>query len=166
MEEIDSKTDASWEVRRAGNADVEGVMNLLLQVNRVHHEGRPDLFRGPTTKYSAEELPGIFADDTRPVFVLVSGGKVLGYAFCLLQEHSGDRLLCDVRTLYIDDICVDSAARGMKVGSRLYERCLEHARDLGCHNVTLNVWALNPVAQKFYEKMGMKPQKTTMETIL
>lgn len=155
-------------IRRAENRDIPDIMRLLTQVNMVHHLGRPDLFNGPTTKYTEAELADLIPDDSRPIFVQTDEAdtRALGYAFCILQEHRGDRLMADIRTLYIDDICVDETCRGQRVGQRLYEHVLEHARALGCHNVTLNVWACNPGAMRFYEKMGMRVQKTGMETVL
>ena len=154
-------------IERANSGDIPRVLELLTQVNMVHHNGRPDLFRGPTTKYSAEELETLFRDSRRPVFVYRGGtGEILGYAFCVLNEVRGDRLLQDIRTLYIDDLCVDEKVRGQGVGRALYEYVLDYARREGCYNVTLNVWSLNGPAMKFYEKCGLRPQKVGMETIL
>ena len=45
-------------IRRARQEDIPGILDLLVQVDMVHHRGRPDLFKGPATKYSAEELSG------------------------------------------------------------------------------------------------------------
>ncbi len=154
-------------IERANSGDIPRVLELLTQVNMVHHNGRPDLFRGPTTKYSAEELETLFRDSRRPVFVYRGGtGEILGYAFCVLNEVRGDRLLQDIRTLYIDDLCVDEKVRGQGVGRALYQYVLDYARREGCYNVTLNVWSLNGPAMKFYEKCGLRPQKVGMETIL
>ena len=153
-------------VRPATKTDLPALMSLLVQVNMVHHVGRPDLFRGPTTKYTEAELAAILTDPATPVFVAVDdSGKVLGHGFCVLQ-HSGGRLMEDHDTLYIDDICVDEAARGLGVGRALYEAILAFARQKGCYNVTLNVWTCNPGAMRFYEKLGLKPYKVGMETIL
>ncbi len=154
-------------VRRAEAKDADAVMGLLVQVNRVHAEGRPDLFK-LATKYTKDELLAIMADDQTPVFVFEDeDGRVCGHAFTIRQEIPEDhQLLQPVKTLYIDDICVDEAARGKHVGSALYEHVIAFARENGFYNVTLNVWALNPAAQKFYEAMGMQVQKTGMETIL
>ena len=154
-------------IRRAEPRDTEAVLRLLVQVNMVHHLGRPDLFKGPATKYSAEELAEIFADDRRPVFVYEDAqGRVLGYAFCVLQQHAGSRLMTDIKTLYIDDLCVEETARGKHIGRSLYDYVLDYARGIGCYNVTLNVWTCNPSAIKFYEAMGLKPQKIGMEMLL
>ena len=153
-------------IRKARQEDIPGILNLLLQVDMVHHRGRPDLFKGPATKYNAEELRGILADEATPVFVCTDGnGPVLGHGFCILQ-HSGGQLMEEHDTLYIDDICVDENARGLGAGRALYERILDYAREKGCYNVTLNVWSCNPGAMAFYEKLGLVPYKIGMEKIL
>ena len=153
-------------VRPATPADIPALMALLVQVNMVHHNGRPDLFKGPTTKYTEAELEQILQNDDTPVFVCVDeDDRVLGHGFCVLERYGG-QLMTERTTLYIDDICVDEAARGRGVGRALYDAILAFARERGCHNVTLNVWSCNPGAMKFYEKLGMKPYKVGMETIL
>ena len=154
-------------IRRAMEKDIPDVLRLLVQVCMVHHNGRPDLFKGPATKYTAEQLEEIFRDNRRPVFVLADeNDRVLGYAFCVFQEHPGDNILTDIRTLYIDDLCVDEDCRGQHIGKRLYEHVLDFARKNDCYNVTLNVWNCNESAMKFYQKCGLVPQKIGMEKIL
>lgn len=154
-------------IRRAEVRDMDGINSLLLQVCMVHHNGRPDLFKAGGKKYTDEELIAIIQDDRTPIFVAVDETEtVLGYAFCIFQQHIGNNILTDIKTLYIDDLCVDENIRGQHIGKRLYERVLEFAKESGCYNVTLNVWSLNESAMKFYEKCGLKPQKIGMETIL
>ena len=153
-------------VRRAEDRDIPAVLNLLVQVNMVHHNGRPDLFKGPTTKYTAEELKAIFSNGETPVFVCTDeDDRVLGHGFCIMEQYGG-QLMTERTTLYIDDICVDENARGRGVGRALYEHILDYAREAGCYNVTLNVWSCNPGATAFYEKLGMVPYKIGMEKIL
>lgn len=152
-------------IRRAEPRDIPAVLRLLRQVNLVHHQGRPDLFR-LATKYGADDLAAIFSNDDAPVFVYDEDGAILGHAFCQIQTVQNDRLLCDRKTLYVDDICVDEAARGRGVGKALYTHVRDYARSLGCYNLTLNVWSCNPNALRFYERMGLVPQKVGMEQIL
>ena len=156
-------------VRRAMTQDIPQLERLLSQVLEVHHAGRPDLFKPNARKYTTEQLEDIVCDNAKPVFVATSEAdqsNVLGYAFCVCQQHIDDNILTDVKTLYIDDLCVDEASRGMHVGRKLYEHVLGYARKNGFYNVTLNVWALNDDAKGFYEHLGLKPQKHTLETIL
>ena len=154
-------------IRRATADDIPGLVRLLEQVLAVHHNGRPDLFKSGVRKYTDGELTALLADDTRPVFAAVDDNDyMLGYAFCVFQQNLHHNILTDIRTLYIDDLCVDENRRGMHIGRQLYDHVVEYARNSRCYNVTLNVWSLNPGAMKFYEKCGLVPQKVGMEKIL
>ncbi|MCR5119089.1 MAG: GNAT family N-acetyltransferase [Lachnospiraceae bacterium] len=154
-------------IRRAEIKDIQGILKLLIQVDMVHHNGRPDLFKGPATKYNEEELAAIIADDTTPVFVCVDDDeRVLAHAFCVHKQEKDNAVLTDIKTLYIDDICVDEEARGHHIGSKIYNEVLRYAKEQGFYNITLNVWSCNPAAMRFYEAMGLTPQKICMEKIL
>jgi ribosomal protein S18 acetylase RimI-like enzyme len=155
------------DIRRARESDIGRIQELLRQVAMVHHNGRPDLFKKGTAKYTEEQLRDILRDGERPVFVAAGeDGETEGYAFCVFQRHENDNILTDVRTLYIDDICVDEKLRGQHIGEALYAAVTAFAREQGCYNVTLNVWSCNEGAMKFYEACGLEPQKTCMEKIL
>lgn len=149
-------------IRKADKQDIKSIIQLLHQVDMVHHELRPDLFKPYTTKYNEQELEALLADDSKPVFVY-DDGKVLGHAFCQITEVKDHILLEDIKTLYIDDICVDEAARGHHVATSLFKHVCNFARSIGCNNITLNVWEGNQPAYNFYKNMGMHVQKTGME---
>ena len=154
-------------IRRAVAKDIDKINDLLLQVCLVHHVGRPDIFKYGAKKYTDEELLEIINDDNRPILVAVDeDDQVCGYAFLVFKHYVDNNILTDIKTLYIDDLCVDEDKRGQHIGSELYEAVLAFAKDNGCYNVTLNVWSCNESAMKFYEKCGLKPQKVFMETIL
>ena len=152
-------------VRRAAQGDIPRMIDLLYQVHDVHAQGRPDLFKIGAKKYTEGELSEILKDEGKPIFVAEDNGTVLGYAFCVFQPHEG---LNTPRftTLYIDDLCVDEAARGKHIGTTLYEYVTAFAKEQGCYNITLNVWTLNDAALGFYKSLGMNVQKYTMEQIL
>lgn len=153
-------------IRRAEKKDISKIGDLLSQVDLVHHNGRPDIFK-IGRKYNDEELLKILDDDMRPILVYVNDNdEVLGYCFCVLQQHINDNVLTDIKTLYIDDLCVDENCRGKHIGKKLYNAAIELAKEMGCYNLTLNVWSCNKSALKFYESQGLVPQKIGMELIL
>lgn len=155
------------QIRRAKECDMDGINKLLLQVCLVHHKGRPDLFKYGAKKYTDEQLKEIIGNDETPILVAVDeDNELLGYAFCIFQQHINNNILTDIKTLYIDDLCVDENIRGKHIGSKLYQAVLEFAKEHQCYNVTLNVWSCNESAMKFYESCGLKPQKVGMEVIL
>ena len=154
------------EIRLAKKNDIPGMIRLLQQVGQVHHNIRPDLFREGAQKYSESDLEGLLQDVSRPVFVGIEEGRMLGYCFCMIEEVKDNPVLQDVKSLYIDDLCVDETIRGKHVGSRLYDHVCGFAKEIGCSSVTLNVWCGNDSAMRFYESRGMKPRKIYMEAAL
>ena len=153
-------------ITRADENDIDGILSLLSQVLEIHAKIRPDLFISGTTKYTKAELVKMITDDSAPIFVARDKDqKVLGYAFCLLQEESGVNLVPH-KCLYIDDLCVDSSIRGLGIGRMLYDHVKDVAKALGCYDITLNVWEGNDSARHFYGSMGMGVKKTMMEEIL
>ena len=154
-------------IRRAEKRDIDALLRLLTEVNMVHHNIRPDLFKGPATKYSREELEQKLQIEEDPIFVFTNDkDQVLGYIFCVTEVVQESPLRTGIRTLYVDDLCVYETARGQHVGQQLYAYAVDYARANGYYNITLHVWGGNDAAQKFYEKMGMQNQYTCLEQIL
>ncbi len=154
-------------IRRAAEKDLEQILNLLHQVLEVHAKLRPDLFIPGTTKYSPEELKELMRDDQKPIFVWTDEDDVTrGYVFCVIQEPVISENMIPRRGLYIDDLCVDETCRGRHIGADLFDFVKEEAKRRGCYHLTLNVWDGNSSALAFYQKRGLKTQKTVMEMIL
>ncbi len=154
-------------LRRAEKRDIPRIGELLLQVNNVHAEGRPDLFIPNRRKYTDTQLEMILKDENLPVYVAEDeSGTVRGYSFCQLEDIPAGGNLVARRHCYIDDICVDQCMRRKGFGKALYQYTVDQARLMGCYHVTLNVWTLNKEAMAFYQACGMKPLKTVMEVIL
>lgn len=154
-------------VRRAEKKDSLRIMELLGQVLQIHADIRPDIFIPNTTKYTQEELNEIIKDEAKPIYVAVDEKDVcVGYAFCQLKEQPFSNNMVPFKSLFIDDLCVDKEIRGKHIGESLFEYVKGEAKRMGCYEVTLNVWAGNTSAERFYEKMGMKTKERQMEYIL
>ena len=115
-------------IRLASIRDIRRINELLLQVQKVHSDIRPDLFKYIGTKYNDSELEGIIKNSETPVFVYESDNKVVGYVFCIVTNYHNDTSFCDHKTIYIDDLCVDENARHEGIGTALYEYVLEYAK--------------------------------------
>lgn len=153
-------------IRFACEKDIPQMLDLLLQVGEVHHQIRPDLFLAGAQKYDEAALKRLLKNPDRPILAAEVDGKMVGYAFCILQITKDDPVLCDRKVLYIDDLCVDENHRGRGIAGALYHRALELARELSCDAVTLNVWWGNDNALRFYENCGLQKQKIGMEKVL
>lgn len=154
------------EIRFAKEADIPQIIKLLYQVGQVHYDLRPDVFRPVTLKYNKEQVLEIMRNENRPIFVAVEGDTVLGFGFCIIKPIRNHSVVQDMTEFYIDDLCVDEKHRSQGIGEALYRHIQNHAKALGCRAVTLNVWNCNSRALKFYEKLGLKPQRIYMEDVL
>ena len=154
-------------IRKAEERDIPRIIELLGQVLQIHADIRPDIFIPGTTKYTVDELKELLKNKENPIYVAVNKADVcVGYAFCQLREQPFSNNMVPFKSLFIDDLCVDQQERGQHIGESLFNYVKNEAKRLGCYEVTLNVWAGNTSAEKFYEKMGMKTKERRMEYIL
>lgn len=154
------------EIRFAKACDVMGILALLRQVGRVHHEGRPDIFRAGAQKYGPSQILSMLDKPDTVIFVAVEEDKVLGYGFCFIKNYSLDPVMAERTELYIDDLCVDGAARGTGVGKALYRHVCRWAKEAGFDYITLHVWDFPGSAEGFYRSLGMKTRYFAMEQSL
>ena len=154
-------------IRKAQEKDIPRIIELLGQVLQIHAEIRPDIFIPDTTKYTEQELAALLKDEKKPIYVAVNEEDVcMGYAFCQMKEQPFSNNMVQFQSLFIDDLCVDRFARGQHIGESLFDYVKQEAKRMGCYEVTLNVWAGNTSAEKFYEKMGMKTKERQLEYVL
>lgn len=125
-------------------------------------------FKSKGSKFIDAELEAVINNSKKPVLVYEDGERrILGHLFLMIKEETeNDGLQQAVKTLFIDDLCVDKEAQGQKLGEKLYQFALDYAKELGCYNMTPHVRNGNAGALRFYERLGMKPRYTEMETIL
>jgi ribosomal protein S18 acetylase RimI-like enzyme len=153
-------------IRAAVIDDSERILELLKQIGDLHGAGRPDVFRDDVVKYNIKELREIFENPDKRVFVAEVDSVVCGYVFCEILNFENHKVFKNYRALYVDDLCVDKDFRNMGIGSALFEKCKEFAKQADCYCVELNVWEFNGSAVEFYEKCGMTAQRRRMEYIL
>lgn len=154
-------------IRKASTKDIPRIKELLQQVLEIHANIRPDIFIPGTAKYTEKELENILSDENRPIYVATSEEDTcIGHAFCILKNQPFSNNMVPFKSLFIDDLCVDQNTRGQHIGEKLIEHVKEEAKKMGCYEVTLNVWAGNTSAEKFYEKMGFQTKERQLEYIL
>lgn len=154
-------------IRKAEKKDINKITELLHEVLELHAAIRPDIFVSGTTKYTESELAAIIENEKTPVFVAEGDdGEVKGYAFCQIKDPPFSTNMRKIKSLFIDDLCVDENCRGSHVGQTLFSFVKEFAKNAGCYDITLNVWAGNDNAVRFYDRMGMFVKETQMELIL
>ena len=152
--------------RKAQEKDAFKIAEMLIDIGALHHNGRPDVYKGNLQKYNEKEVTEILKNENSPVYVVADEeDNVAGYAFCIIRITEETKALVGRKYLYIDDFCVDPQYRKAGVGRFLMEKVLEEAKKSDVSSIELNVWEFNEGAIKFYEKCGFKTQKREMEIV-
>ena len=151
-------------VRLAEEKDIDRISELLVQIGKLHHEARPDIFNLATPKFSAVDLCEIFEAPHKFILVAVDNADIVqGHLFCHTRESDGQGVIAKIKTMWVEDLCIDENCRGAGVGTLLFDALEELAREKGCDSITLNVWEFNESAINFYRKNGMSIQRFTLE---
>ena len=150
-------------ISKAERSQAKEIVELLKYICAVHRKGRPDVFISDQPKYDESAVCGLMDDENTFVITASDDGRVVGYMIAELIDEKKHPHLCQIRTFYIDDICVaeDCARKG--IGTMLFDEAKRMAKELSCERIDLNVWAFNKKAIKFYEKMGLTVSRMHME---
>lgn len=143
--------------------DYKEVDRLMAQVHKLHVEGRPDLYVDVEHIYSMEMFREMVENENMISIAAEENDAIVGICFVSMREKT---CMVSRKTAYMDDLCVDESCRGKGIGKNLFVYAKKRAKEMGAERMDLMVWNFNESALKFYEKMGMKPQRYIMEEYL
>lgn len=150
-------------IRYAKREDLSRVNELRRQVNDLHVEGRPDIFKPGFNQELQDFLYKIFESDNMDVIVAERGGVICGFA-CVqyVDKPEGPYSYC--RRFYnVDEFCVDAAFRRQGVATEMFDFIKQEAKAKGFERVELNMWEFNEGALAFYESVGFATYRRNME---
>lgn len=147
-------------VRYAENSDYEMVEVLMKQVQQLHVDWRPDIY-----KMGATVLPkNVFETAVQEKNFLVAelDGKVAGLLFFYVYHRENDTSVTrDV--LFVDSMAVHEDFRGQGIGHALFDYVKEMAAEKYIDAIELSVNAKNEKAIAMYRKYGFNEKSITME---
>jgi len=149
--------------REAKKEDLSQVVEIMEQIQRLHEECRPEVFKSKTRNQIEKEAIELIENEKEYVIVAVKDDRVYGILMCNLKEVKNHRNLKDSKSLWIDDLGVNEKYRKLGIGKELMKEAENLSKRLGCKTITLNCWSFNETALRFYEKQGMKNQRIIME---
>ncbi len=101
--------------------------------------------------------------DAQAVFVVEDGSNErLGFAH-VMETNDG---LTGEREAYVATLAVTETSGGRGVGTALMQRVEQWSRERGLHIVTLEVFAQNDVARRFYDRLGYQEETLKLVKVL
>ena len=149
-------------VRKAEIGDFEAFKRIMDQVQELHVQWRPDIYKRNDELFSAETFREAVANDF--FYVAETDGKVVGVIGLILRHvENPSHVTRDI--VYVDSMAVDEAFRGMGVGHALLDKAKEIAEEKHCQGVELQVNARNKQAYEMYTKYGFTEKSINLELL-
>ena len=141
--------------RRAASLDAFILSRLTMDVQRLHAEHHPDIFKMPEREeFAVTFFEKMLSDPTVTIFIVEDHGKEVGCIVCKLIDRPENPFTFPARTLLIDQISVRPEAQGRGAGRALMEQAELLARELNAARIHLDSWEFNLGAHAFFERMG------------
>ena len=151
------------DIRLATPADAEIVAALNAEVQRVHAEALPSLFKPPSPEtFPASLVEQLLADPSTSIFVGSANGTPVGYIYAqiLRRDETASRYAWD--RLYIHHLSVNQEYQSQGVGQALMQAVLKVAQDHGISILALDVWSFNTKARAFFAAQGFAVYNETL----
>ncbi len=154
------------DVRLAKAEDLGRVNELRKQVNDLHSEGKPDVFKKGFSQELQDYIKVIYNDPEQKIAVAETDGVICGYAVLHHITKPENSVMYVRDYLDIDEFGVDEAFRRQGVASSMIAFIREYAVNNGFHRIELNMWEFNKNALAFYEAAGFSTYRRYMEMFI
>ncbi len=141
-------------IRAARLDDLDGLVEVSMQVQRLHLAARPERYRDASRDEIAGRFRELLADAERAVLVADDGGRIGGYAVIRRVDSPGNVFAHPLVSAHVDDLGVREDARRAGHGRALMAAVEAQARAWGARGVSLEVQAFNADAIEFYRAIG------------
>lgn len=150
-------------IRLAREEELEKVNELRKEVNDVHVEGKPDVFKPGFSEELRDYVYEIWKDPNKDILVAERDGEICGMAVlnCISKPESPFMFQRDF--MDVDEFCVAEKYRRQGVATEMIEFIKKYAKDKGFQRLELNMWEFNEGALKFYESIGFETYRRYME---
>lgn len=150
-------------VRFAEEKDLNRVNELRKQVNDIHVEGRPDIFKAGFGQEIRDFAKVILNGENSDIIVVERDNLICGMA-CVDYVSKPETPYGKARSFYhVQEIAVDKAFRRQGVARELFEFMKRDAKERKLDKIELDVWEFNESAREFYLAVGFHEIRRWME---
>ncbi len=153
-------------VRFAEESELERVNELRKQVNDLHVEGKPEVFKPGFPQELHDFIYKIWEDPEQEIVVAEQDGIICGFAVLHHICKPENPFMYERDFLDIDEFCVDEAYRRQGAATAMIGFIRQYAKDKGFHRIELNMWEFNKGALEFYEAAGFTTFRRYMEMFI
>ena len=152
--------------RFAREDELDRINELRRQVNDLHVEGKPDVFKPGFCDELRDYIHAIWEDPNKEIVVADLDGTVCGFAVLNHIMRPENPFMYERDFLDIDEFGVDEAFRRQGAASEMVRFIRNWAKEKGYRRLELNMWEFNLGALAFYEASDFRTYRRYMEIYL
>lgn len=149
-------------IRNARADEYESVETIMKQVQQMHIEWRPDIYKHSEAVLPPEMYERAVEDKT--FFVAEYGGIVAGILL-IIYRHIESPNQVTRNVIFVDVMAVDENYRGKGIGHAFFDFLKELKAKRGYDRIELEVNAKNEAACKMYADYGFTNKSINMELL-
>ena len=144
-------------IRQAMSTDALGLSSLSMDVQILHAQHHPDIFKVPQNEaFAVSFFVEMLGNPAVRIFIAEKEGKPVGYILCKLVERPENPFTFAARLLLVDQLSVRPAAHGQGIGRALMQRAEILAEEWDVQRLQLDSWDFNISAHGFFERLGFQ----------
>ena len=144
-------------VRAATVADADTISSLNDEVQNVHAEALPHLFKPASREtFSAKEVTEILTRPDNHIFLAYFDEEPAGYIYCEIRRRGESPAMYARDQVYILHVSVNRSHQRKGVATALFSAVTALAKDVGIRRLGLDVWSFNADATAFFEREGFE----------
>ena len=151
------------QIRSVAISDYEAVMHIMLQVQAMHVEWRPDIYKYNDNLISKEAFEWIVKDGK--FFVAENENKEIVGILEIVFRHVESPSHVTRNIIFVESMAIDEKYRGQGIGHKMFDFLKEMKLEKGYDGIELQVNAKNHAAYEMYRKCGFTEKSINMELL-
>lgn len=151
------------EIRFAREDELDRVNELRKQVNDLHVEGKPDVFKAGFNDELYNHIYDIWNDPEQEIVVADADGIICGFAVVHHIYKAENPFMFERDFIDVDEFCVDERFRRQGIATEIITFIKDYTKEKGFKRIELNMWEFNQGVLEFYEAVGFNTYRRYME---
>lgn len=149
-------------IRFAETADYDNVEAIMKEVQSIHIDWRPDIFKFTDTVYPKDYFERLVAE--KHLLVAEVDGAVAGLLSFMYRYIESD-IEVTRNVIFVDNLAVKAEYRGRGIGTQLLNQINEKVTAEHLDGLELQVNGRNTAVRKMYEKFGVTEKSVNLELL-
>ncbi len=145
------------QIRLANLDDADIISALNADVQRIHAEALPHLFKLPSKDtFPSSMIRDWLADASHYIYVGYLAGQAIGYIYAEVRYQPETSSRYAMESIYIHHISLKPEYQAKGYGEKLMDAVKALAQEKGISKIALDVWSFNAKAKAFFKKQGFE----------